>query len=31
MKASENPLRQHLIEAGVRRFSRDSFRNVGID
>ncbi len=31
MKKSENTTRQRLIEAAVRRFYRDGFRNVGID
>ncbi len=31
MKTSEKPTRQRLIEAAVRRFYRDGFRNVGID
>jgi AcrR family transcriptional regulator len=31
MKTSEKPTRQRLIEAAVRRFYRDGFRNVGVD
>ena len=31
MKTSEKSTRQRLIEAAVRRFYRDGFRNVGID
>lgn len=31
MKASEKTTRARLIEAAVRRFRRDGFRNVGID
>jgi len=31
MKTSEKTTRQRLIEAAVRRFYRDGFRNVGID
>ena len=31
MKTNEKPTRQRLIEAAVRRFYRDGFRNVGID
>ena len=31
MKKSEKSTRQRLIEAAVRRFYRDGFRNVGID
>ena len=31
MKTSDKPTRQRLIEAAVRRFYRDGFRNVGID
>jgi AcrR family transcriptional regulator len=31
MKTNEKPTRQRLIEAAVRRFYRDGFRNVGIE
>jgi AcrR family transcriptional regulator len=31
MKTDEKPTRDRLIEAAVRRFYRDGFRNVGID
>src|SRR5262245_66322126 len=31
MKSGDKPTRQRLIEAAVRRFYRDGFRNVGID
>ena len=31
MKTSEKTTRKRLIEAAVRRFYRDGFRNVGID
>jgi AcrR family transcriptional regulator len=31
MKTGEKPTRERLIEAAVRRFYRDGFRNVGID
>jgi AcrR family transcriptional regulator len=31
MKKGEKPTRQRLIEAALRRFYRDGFRNVGID
>jgi len=31
MKKGEKPTRQRLIEAALRRFYRDGFRNVGVD
>jgi AcrR family transcriptional regulator len=31
MQKSEKPTRQRLIEAALRRFYRDGFRNVGVD
>src|SRR5690242_9607418 len=31
LKSMKTPTRQRLIEAAIRRFYRDGFRNVGID